>query len=38
MPTATFVKIHQTLRMTPAIAAGVTDRLREIEDIVALLN
>lgn len=32
-----FVKIHQTLRMTPAMAAGVTNRLREAEDIIALL-
>lgn len=33
-----FVKIHQTLRITPAMAAGVTDRLWEIRDIVALLD
>ena len=33
-----FVKIHQTLRMTPAMAAGVTHRLWEIEDLVALLE
>jgi IS1 family transposase len=33
-----FVRIHQTLRMTPAMAAGVTDRLWEISDIVGLLN
>jgi hypothetical protein len=33
-----FVRIHQTLRVTPAMAAGVTDRLWEIEDIVALLE
>jgi len=33
-----FVKIHQTLRTTPAMAAGVTDRLWEIEDLVALLE
>jgi len=33
-----FVKIHQTLRTTPAQAAGVTDRLWEAEDIVALLR
>ena len=33
-----FVKIHQTLRTTPAMAAGVTDRLWEIEDIVELIQ
>ena len=29
-----FVRIHKTLRVTPAMAAGVTDRLWEIGDIV----
>lgn len=33
-----FVKIHQTLRVTPAMAAGVTDRLWSIEDLVGLLG
>jgi hypothetical protein len=33
-----FVRIHQTLRVTPAMAAGVTDRLWSIEDIAALLD
>jgi len=33
-----FCRIHQTLRCTPAMAAGVTDRLWEIEDIVGLLD
>jgi IS1 family transposase len=33
-----FVRIHQSLRVTPAMAAGVTDRLWEIEDLVALLG
>ena len=33
-----FVKIHSTLRVTPAMAAGVTDRLWEVSDIVALLE
>jgi IS1 family transposase len=32
-----FVKIHQTLRVTPAMAAGVTDRLWSIEDMVSLV-
>lgn len=31
-----FVKIHSKLRITPAMAAGVTDRLWEMADIVAL--
>jgi hypothetical protein len=25
-----FIKIHRTLRMSPAMAAGVTDRLNEL--------
>jgi IS1 family transposase len=33
-----FVRIHKTLRVTPAIAAGVTDRLWEIGNIVALVE
>ena len=33
-----FVRIHQTLRITPAMAAGVTDRVWDISDIVALLE
>jgi len=33
-----FVRIHQTLRITPAMAAGVTDRLWAIENLVALLG
>lgn len=33
-----FVKIHSSLRMTPAMAAGVTDKLWEIADIVALIE
>ena len=33
-----FVKVHQSLRMTPAMAAGVTDRLLEVEDLVGLLE
>jgi hypothetical protein len=33
-----FVRIHQTLRVTPAMAAGVTDRLWEIGDIVTMIE
>jgi hypothetical protein len=33
-----FVRIHQTLRTTPAMAAGVTNRLWEISDMIALLD
>ena len=32
------IKIHRTLRVTPAMAAGVTDRLFDVSDIVALLE
>jgi IS1 family transposase len=33
-----FVRIHKTLRVTPAMAAGVTDRLWEIGDIAKLVE
>ena len=33
-----FCRIHQSLRVTPAMAAGVTDRLWEIADIVRLVE
>jgi len=33
-----FIRIHRTLRVTPAMAAGVTDRLFEVSDIVRLLE
>ena len=33
-----FCRIHQTLRITPAMAAKVTDRLWDIEDIISLLK
>ena len=29
------IKIHRTLRVAPAMAAGVTDRLWEVADLVA---
>lgn len=31
-----FVRIHQTLRVTPAMEAGLTQRVWSIEEIVAL--
>ena len=33
-----FIKIHRTVQMSPAMAAGVTDRLWEVSDLVALLE
>jgi hypothetical protein len=33
-----FVRIHQTLKVTPAMAAGVTDRLWEMKDLVVMLE
>lgn len=33
-----FVRIHQMLRVTPAMAAGVTDKLWEIGDVIAMLE
>lgn len=33
-----FVRIHQTLKMSPAMAAGVTDKLWEVSDVVQLLE
>jgi len=32
-----FIKIHRTLRVTPAMAAGVTNRLFDVSDLVNLL-
>lgn len=31
-----FIKIHRTLRMSPAMAAGVIDRLLDVSDLVGL--
>jgi len=33
-----FVRIHKTLRTTPAMAAGVTERLWEMADLVAIVE
>ena len=33
-----FGRVHQTLRVTPAMEAGVSDHIWSIEEIVALLD
>jgi hypothetical protein len=33
-----WVRIHKTLRVTPAMAAGLTDRLMSMDDVVALID
>jgi len=33
-----FVRLHQTLKVSPAMAAGVTDRLWEMIDVVDMLD
>jgi hypothetical protein len=33
-----FVRLHQTLKVSPAMAAGVTDRLWEMVDVVDVLD
>ena len=33
-----FVRIHKTLRMSPAMAAGVSDRLWSMKDVAALIE
>ena len=33
-----FVRIHKTLRVTPAMSAGVTERLWKMPDIVDLIE
>jgi hypothetical protein len=33
-----FVRLHKAHRMTPAMAAGITDRLWSMEDIVSLMD
>jgi len=37
-PTYNFGRIHQTLRVTPAMEAGVANHLWSVEEIVTLLN
>jgi hypothetical protein len=33
-----FVRIHKTLRVTPAMAAGVTDKLWDFADVVKVVE
>lgn len=33
-----FCRIHKTLRVSPAIAAGVTDKLWSLEDVVMMMD
>jgi hypothetical protein len=33
-----FCRIHKTLRITPAMAAGVTDHVWSVADIVAIIE
>jgi len=33
-----FVRVHQTLKVTPAMAAGVTTRLWEMSDVVEMIE
>ena len=33
-----FVRIHKTLKMTPAMAVGVSDKLMSMEDVAALVD
>jgi hypothetical protein len=34
----TYCRIHQTLRVTPAMQAGLADHVWEIEELVALID
>ena len=33
-----FVRVHKSLKVSPAMAAGVSDYLRDTADIVALID
>jgi hypothetical protein len=33
-----FARVHQTLRVTPAMEAGLTDHVWSLEEIVALMD
>ncbi len=32
-----FCRVHESLRITPAMAAGITDRVWDIEDLMSTL-
>jgi hypothetical protein len=32
-----FWRVHQTLRVTPAVAAGLTDHVWELSELIALM-
>src|SRR5580658_8532186 len=32
-----FCRVHQTLRLTPAMAAGLTDHVSELDELIALM-
>lgn len=33
-----FVRVHQTLRVTPATAANIMDKLRDMTDVVKMID
>ena len=33
-----WVRIHKTLKVTPAVAAGLTDKLLSMEDVAAMID
>jgi len=33
-----FCRIHQTLRVTPAMEAGISDHVWDLEDVIRLLD
>ena len=33
-----YVRVHQTIKTTPAVASGLTDHIWDIEEIVGLLD
>jgi hypothetical protein len=33
-----YYRVHQTLRVTPAMQAGLTDHVWELEELVALID